>query len=84
MCTSRAVASVEAATVTLNVSVTVRSSAVAEALADEADRLNDVSTVRTAYQYVAPSSTAVSVKDASVAAAITANGPAAASARRTS
>ena len=47
MYTDRPVASVVAGTVTLNVSVTVRSSAVASTSADGPDRLNDVSTART-------------------------------------
>ncbi len=47
MLTDLPVASVVAGTVTLNVRVTVRSSAVAETDEDGAERLNDVSTERT-------------------------------------
>jgi hypothetical protein len=59
----------------LNTSVTVRSSAVAETADELSDRLKDVSTERTTYQYVAPSSTSVSVKSVDDVAPMSANGP---------
>ena len=50
MLTSSPTPSVVAGTVTLKVSVTVRSSVVAETSDDQSERLNDVSTARTTYQ----------------------------------